>query len=77
MAGDQDDRDIGIDVAQPLEEFESVHVRHADVGDHHPIEVAVQRRQRGAGAAVGRPPKMPCSFQGLERGAAQVRRRRR
>ena len=70
MAGNQDDRDIGINVAQPLEEFKSVHVRHADVGDHHPIKVAVQRRQRGAGTAVGRH-RDAVQLQGLERGAAQ------
>lgn len=53
MAGDQDDGDFGVEVAQPLEQLQPVHVRHADVGHHHAVERARQHGQRGAGAGMG------------------------
>ncbi|MNV29635.1 hypothetical protein D3C71_1208680 [compost metagenome] len=52
VARDEDDGDIGIDLAQALEELQPVHVRHADVGHDHAVKVPVQDGQRRARAGV-------------------------
>ena len=75
MAGDQDDGDFGVEVAQPLEQLQPVHVRHADVGHHHAVERARQHGQR-RGRWHGPPPgSHAASASGCWRGAARRRRR--
>ncbi|MCY1249980.1 hypothetical protein D9M72_635660 [compost metagenome] len=53
MPGDEDDGDVGIDIAHPPEELQAVHVGHADVAHDHAVEFARQRGQRGTGAGMG------------------------
>ncbi len=52
MPGDEDHRNVGIDIAHAPEQLQAVHVRHADVAYDYAVELTRQQRQRGARAGV-------------------------
>ena len=49
MAGDEDDRQVGVDVAHPGEERHPVHARHADVADDDAVEAGRDVVEHGLG----------------------------
>ncbi|MCY1535923.1 hypothetical protein D9M68_713500 [compost metagenome] len=52
VAGDEDDGNVGIDVAHAAEQLQAVDVGHADVAHDHAVECASQRGQCGTRAVV-------------------------
>ena len=44
MAGHENDGNFAIKIADTLEELQSVHAGHADIGHHNPGEIHVERR---------------------------------
>jgi hypothetical protein len=53
VAGHQQHRDLVVDRGDPAEEFQSVHFRHADVGNHGAVEPGVDAGQRDGRIALG------------------------
>ena len=53
MAGDQDHRQVGVDLAQALQQRHAVHAGHADVGDDDAVEARADEVERLLGAGEG------------------------